>query len=148
MRCIRKDAIEGQIHSDLYYQSQNTCTTINANNVRMERRYGSLFVKTFHYLVGSTSPDTILHLTGMQESSMDEFGYVQHSFKKEFKFPYNLVLEKEHKTESSLYDHNKLELERPRIKSHYNRWNNMSWDNKMDRDKKEKQRRIEAGISE
>jgi hypothetical protein len=73
------------------------------------------FVKTFHYLVGSTSSDAILHLTGFQDSPIDEFGYVQHFFKKDFKFPNNLVLEKEHKTEGSLYDHNKLELERQRI---------------------------------
>jgi hypothetical protein len=97
MRCIRKDAIEGQLNSDLYYQLHNTCTTINANNGRMERRYGSLFVKTFHYLVGSTTPATILNLTGIQESPMDEFGYVHHSFKKEFKFPNNLVFKKYHK---------------------------------------------------
>jgi hypothetical protein len=69
--------------------------------------------------VGSTSSDTILHLTGLQDSPIDEFGYVQHSFKKYFKFPNNLVLKKEHKTEGSLYDHNKLELEHQRIKRHY-----------------------------
>jgi hypothetical protein len=84
----------------------------------MERRYDSLFVKTFNYLVGSTSPNITLHLTGIQQSPMDEFGYVQHSFKKEFKFPNNLVLEKEHNTESSMYEHNKLELERQRVKLH------------------------------
>jgi hypothetical protein len=50
---------------------------------------------------------------------MDEFGYDQHSFKKEFKFPKNLVLEKEHKTESTMYDHTKLDLELQRIKLHY-----------------------------
>jgi hypothetical protein len=55
MICIRKDAIEVHFDSDRYYQLHHTCTTINANNGRMERRYGSLFVKTFHYLVGSTS---------------------------------------------------------------------------------------------
>jgi hypothetical protein len=97
MRFIRKDAIKVQFDSDRYYQLHHTCTTINAKNGRMERRYGSLFVKTFHYLVGSTSSDTILHLTGLQDSPIDEFGYVQHSFKKDFKFPSNLVLEKEHK---------------------------------------------------
>jgi hypothetical protein len=102
MRCIRKDAIEGQFDSDRYYQLHHTCTTINANNGRMERRYGSLFVKIFHYLVGSTSSDTILHLTGLQDSPIDEFGYVQHSFKKDFKFPNKLVLKKEHTTEGSL----------------------------------------------
>jgi hypothetical protein len=61
MRCIRKDAIEGQFNSDRYYQLHHICTTINAKNGRMEIRYCSLFVKTFHYLVGSTSLDTILH---------------------------------------------------------------------------------------
>jgi hypothetical protein len=60
----------------------------------MERRYGSLFVKTFHYLVGYTSSDTILHLTGLQDSPIDKFGYVQHSLKKDFKFPNNLVMKK------------------------------------------------------
>jgi hypothetical protein len=110
MICIRKDAIEGQFTGDRYYQLHHTCTPINAKNGRMGRRYVSLFVKTFHYLVGSTSSDTILHLTGLQDSPIDEFGYVQHSFKKDFKFPNNLVLEKEHKTEGRLYDHNKLEL--------------------------------------
>jgi hypothetical protein len=57
-------------------------------------------------------------------------------------------LEKEHKTEGSLYDHNKLELERQRIKRHYGEWKSMSWDKKIDRDRKDKQRRIDAGISE
>jgi hypothetical protein len=61
---------------------------------------------------------------------MDEFGYVHHSLKKEFKSPNNLVLEKEHKTEISLYDHNKLELERQRVKCHYNEWKGMTWDKK------------------
>jgi hypothetical protein len=87
MRCIRKDAIEVQFDSDQYYQFHNTCTTINAKNGRMEIQYGSLFVRTFNYLVGSTSPGTIIHLTGIHQSYMDEFGYAQHSFKKEFKFP-------------------------------------------------------------
>jgi hypothetical protein len=148
MRCIRKDAIELQFDSDRYYQLHYTCTTINEKNDRMERRYGSLFVKTFYYLVGSTSSDTILHLTGLQDSPIDEFGYVQHSFNKDFKYPNNLVLEKEHKTEGSLYYHNKLELARQRIKRHYDEWKRMSWDSKIDRDRKDKQRRIEAGISE
>jgi hypothetical protein len=85
MRCIRKDAIKGQFDNDQYYQLHHTFTTINANNGRMERRYGSLFVKTFHYLVGSTSSDTILHLTGLQDSPIDKFGYVQHCFKERFK---------------------------------------------------------------
>jgi hypothetical protein len=58
LRCIKKDAIEGKFDSDQYYQLHHTCTTINAKNGRMERRYGSLFVKTFHYFVGSTSSDT------------------------------------------------------------------------------------------
>jgi hypothetical protein len=66
MRCIRKDSIKGKFDSDRYYQLHHTCTTINAKNGRMERRYGSLFVKKIHYLVGSTSSDTILHLTGLQ----------------------------------------------------------------------------------
>jgi hypothetical protein len=148
MRCIRKNAIKGQFDSVRNYQLHHTCTTINAKNGRMERRYGSLFVKTFHYLVGSTSSDTILRLTGLQDFPIDEFGYVQHSFKKDFKFPNNLVLEKEHNMEGSLYDHNKLELERHCIKRHYDEWKNMSWDRKKDRDRKDKQRRIDAGISE
>jgi hypothetical protein len=135
MRCIRKDAIKGKFDSDRYYQLQHG---------RMERRYGTLFVTTFHYPVGSTYLDTILHLTGLQDSPIDEFGYVQHSFKKDSKFPNNLVLEKEHKTEGSLYDHNKLELERQRIKRHYDEWKRMSWDRKIDRDRKYKQRRIDA----
>jgi hypothetical protein len=67
MRCIRKNAIEGQFDSYIYYQLHNLCTTVNANSGRMERRYGSLFVKTFNYLVGSTSPDTTLYLTGLQQ---------------------------------------------------------------------------------
>jgi hypothetical protein len=113
----------------------------------VERRYGSLFVKTFNYLVGSTSPDTILHLTGIQKSPIDEFGYVQHSLKQEFKFHNNLVLEKEHKTESSRYDHNRLELERQCIKRRYNKWKSTAWDTKMDQDRKDKQRRIQARIS-
>jgi hypothetical protein len=146
MRCIRKDAIEGQFDSDRDYQSHHTCTTINAKNGRTERRYGSPFVKTFHYLVGSTSSDTILHLTGLQDYLIDEFGYVQHSFKKYFKFPNNLALEEEHTTEGSLYDHNKLELERQRIKRHYDEWKRVSWDREIDQDRKDKQRRIKAGI--
>jgi hypothetical protein len=118
MRCIRKDAIKGKFDSDRYYQLHHTCKTSNAKNGRMERRYGSLFVKKIHYLVGSTSLDTILHLIRLQDSPIDEFGYVQHCFKKYFKFTNNLVLEKEHKTEGSLYDRNKLKLERQRIKRH------------------------------
>jgi hypothetical protein len=58
------------------------------------------------------------------------------------------VLKKEHKTEGSLYNQNKLELERQRIKHHYDEWKSMSWDRKIDRDRKDKQRRVEAGISE
>jgi hypothetical protein len=79
---------------------------------------------------------------------MDESTYVQHSLKKEFKFPNNLVLEKEHKMECNLYDHNKLELEHQRIKRHCNERKSMTWDKKMDRDRKDKQKRIKAGISE
>jgi hypothetical protein len=97
--------------------------------------------------VGSTSSDTILHLTGLQDSPIDEFAYVQHSFKK-IKFPNNLVLEKEDKAEGSLYDHNKLELEHQRIKRHNDEWKSLSWDRKIDRDRKDNQRQIEAGISE
>ena len=82
LRCIRENAIEGRLNNDRYYQLPHNCTTTNVNNGRMEKRYGSLFVKTFNYLVGTTSSDTILHLTGIQESPVDEFGYVQHSFKK------------------------------------------------------------------
>jgi hypothetical protein len=98
--------------------------------------------------MGSTSLDTILHLTGLQDSPIDEFGCVQHSFKKDFKFPNNLVLEKEHKTEGSLYDHKKLEIESQRINHHYDEKKSMLWDRKIDRDRKDKQRRIEAGILE
>jgi hypothetical protein len=98
--------------------------------------------------VGYTSSDTILHLNGLQDSPIDEFGYVHHSFKKDLKFPNNMVFEKEHKTEGILYDHNKLELERQRIKRHYDEWKSTSWDKKIDRDRKDKQRGIEAGISE
>jgi hypothetical protein len=58
------------------------------------------------------------------------------------------VLKKEHKKEGIIYDYNKLELERQRIKRHYDEWKVMSWDRKIDRDRKDKQRRIEAGISE
>jgi hypothetical protein len=47
-----------------------------------------------------------------------------------------------------MYDHNKLELECQRIKRHYDEWKIMSWDRKIDRYRKYKQRRIEAGISE
>jgi hypothetical protein len=57
-------------------------------------------------------------------------------------------LEKEHKTEGSIYDHNKLELERQRIKHHCDEWKSMTWDKKIDRDRKDKQRRIDAGILE
>jgi hypothetical protein len=64
----------------------------------MERRYRSLFVKTFNYLVVSTSPSTILHLTGLQQLTTDEYGYVKHSFKDELIFPFNLELEKEYVT--------------------------------------------------
>jgi hypothetical protein len=109
MRFTRKDAIEGQFDSDRYYQLYNTCTTLNTNDSRMERQYGSLFVKILNYLVGFTSTDTILHLTGIQKSPMDEFGYVQHSFNLCF-LPNNLVFKKEHKTEISLYYHIKLEV--------------------------------------
>jgi hypothetical protein len=142
------DAIKGQFDSDRYYQLHHTCTTINANNDTMERRYGSLIVKRFNYMVGSTSSDTILHLTGLQDSLKYELGYVQHCFKKDFKFPNNLVLEKEHKTEGSLYDHNKLELELQRIKRRYDEWKIMSRDKKIDRDRKDKQRQIDARILE
>jgi hypothetical protein len=58
------------------------------------------------------------------------------------------VLKKEHKTEGSLYDHNNIELERQRIKCHYDEWKSISWDRKIDRDIKDKQRQIEARISE
>jgi hypothetical protein len=88
----------------------------------MERSYGSIFVKTFNYLVGSASPNTILHLTGIQQLPTYEFGYVQHSFKEEFRFPDNLKLKKEYVTESSLYNRNKLELERQIIKRKYIKW--------------------------
>jgi hypothetical protein len=84
----------------------------------------------------------------LQDYPIDELGYVQHCFKKDFKFPNNLVLEKEHKTEGRLYDHNKLDLERQRIKRHYDEWKSMPWDKKIDRDRKDKQRRIDAGISD
>jgi hypothetical protein len=120
MQCIPKNAIEGQFESDRYYQLHNTCTTVNANNGRMEQRYGILFVKTFNYLVGSTSPKTVLHLTGLQHLLTDEYGCAQHSFKDEFIFPVNLELEKEYVTESSIYDHKKMEIERQRIKRKYN----------------------------
>jgi hypothetical protein len=98
--------------------------------------------------VGSTSSDTILHLTGLQNYPIDELGYVQHSFKKDSRFPDNLVLEKEHKTEGSLYDHNKLELERQPIKHRYDEWKSMYWDRKIERDRKDNQRQIDAGILE
>jgi hypothetical protein len=52
------------------------------------------FLKNFNYLVGSTSPGIILHLTGLQKLPTDEFGYVQPSFKDDFIFPDNLQLEK------------------------------------------------------
>jgi hypothetical protein len=68
--------------------------TVKANNGRMERRYGSLFVKPFNYLVGSTSSDTILHLPCLQQLPTYEFGYVQHYFKEDFRFPYNFELKK------------------------------------------------------
>jgi hypothetical protein len=67
-------------------------------------------MRTFNYLVGSTSPNTVLHLTGLQQLPTNEYGYVQHSFKEEFRFPVNLELEKEYVAESSIYDHNKLAL--------------------------------------
>jgi hypothetical protein len=57
IRCIRKDTIEGQFYSDKYYELHHTCTTINAKNGRMERRYGSLFVKNIPLFGG-------LHLFG------------------------------------------------------------------------------------
>jgi hypothetical protein len=44
MRCIRKTTIKGQLESYRYYQYHNTCKTVNVNNGRMDRRYGSLFV--------------------------------------------------------------------------------------------------------
>jgi hypothetical protein len=47
------------------------------------------------------------------------------------------VFEKAHTTEGSLYDHNKLKLERQRIKRHYDEWKSMSWDRKIDRDRKD-----------
>jgi hypothetical protein len=58
------------------------------------------------------------------------------------------VLEKEHKTEGSLYDHNKLEIGCQRIKRHYDECKSMPWDSKIDRDRKDKQRRIYAGTLE
>jgi hypothetical protein len=70
--------------------------------------------------MGSTSSDTILH--GLQDYPIDAFGYIQHSFKKDFKFPNSFVVEKEHKTEGSLYNHNNLELEHQRIKLHCDEW--------------------------
>jgi hypothetical protein len=51
MRCIEKDAIEGQFDSDRYYQLHSTCTKINAKNGRIERQYGNLVGKTFLYSV-------------------------------------------------------------------------------------------------
>jgi hypothetical protein len=45
---------------------------------RTERRYGSLFVKPFNYLVGYTSPDAILYLTEPQHLLTDQFGHVKH----------------------------------------------------------------------
>jgi hypothetical protein len=112
MRCIRKNYIEGQFYSDRYYQLHNSCTTANFSNGWMERGYGSLCVKTFNYRVGSTSLNTILYLTVLQQLLTDECGHVQHSFKEDFRFPDNWELEKEYVTESSLCDHRKLELER------------------------------------
>jgi hypothetical protein len=70
------------------------------------------------------------------------------TFSIHLKFPNNLVLKKEHKTEGSLYDHSRLEIECQRIKRHYNEWKSLSWDRKIDRDGKDNQRQIEAGISE
>jgi hypothetical protein len=58
------------------------------------------------------------------------------------------VLEKEHKTEGSLYDHNKLELEHQCTKRHYDEWKSMLWERKIDHDRKDKQRITEAGIPE
>jgi hypothetical protein len=55
-------------------------------------------------------------LAGLQQLPTDEYGYGKYPFKKEFRFPVNLELEKEYVTESSIYDHNKLELKRQRIK--------------------------------
>jgi hypothetical protein len=97
---------------------------------RMERRYGGLFVKTFNYCFGSTSPNIILHLTGIQQLPTDECGYVQHALKYDMMFPDNLELEKEYVTDSSIYDHNKLELERQQIKYKYkyDEWKSMSWE--------------------
>jgi hypothetical protein len=48
------------------------------------------------------------------------------------------VLEKEHKTDGNLYDHNKLELERQRIKRHYDKWKSLLWDRKIDHARKDK----------
>jgi hypothetical protein len=119
MSCIRTNAVEGQFDGDLYFQLHNSCTTVNANNGRRERWYGSLFVKTFNYLVGSTSPGTILHVAGLQHLPTDEFIYWQHLFKENLRFPNNLELEKEYASESSIYDHNTLEPECQRIKRKY-----------------------------
>jgi hypothetical protein len=140
MICIRKNTGEGQFDSNIHYQLHNSCTTVNANTGRMESRYGSLFVKTFNYPVGYTLPATILHLTGFQQLPTDEFGYMQHSFKEDFRFSESLELVKEYVTESSLYDHNKLELEHHKIKRKYNEWKSMSWDKKMDLNRRYKQR--------
>jgi hypothetical protein len=87
-------------------------------------------------------------LTGLQQLPIDEYGYVQHSFKEEFRFPVNWELEKEYVTESSIYGHKKLELERQRIKRKYNEWTKMSWDKKMDLDRRAKQNRITNGVSD
>jgi hypothetical protein len=101
MRCIRKIAVEAQFDSDMYYQLHNSCTTVNVDIGRMERQYGSIFVKTFNYLVGSPSPNTILQLIGLQQLPTDKFWHVQHSFKVDFRFHDNLELEKEYVTEVS-----------------------------------------------
>jgi hypothetical protein len=50
--------------------------------------------------------------------------------------------------EGSLYDHNNLELEHQRIKRKYDEWKSMTWDRKIDRDRKDKQKRNEGGSSE
>jgi hypothetical protein len=143
-----RDAIISQVKNWITYQLHNTCTTFNANNGRIKRRYGTLFVKRFNYLVGLTSPNTILYLTGLQQLPTYEYGYVQHSFKDDFRFPVNLELDKEYVTESSIYNHNKLELELQRIKRKYNEWTKMSWDKKMDLDGRAKQSRIANGVSD
>jgi hypothetical protein len=67
--------------------------------------------ETFNYLVGSRSPNTILHLIGLQQLPTDEFGYMHHSFKEDMRFPDSFELEKEDVNESSIYYHNKLDIE-------------------------------------